>query len=114
MLDKVGGSEDVAHVDIAPRPSFDPEILSAALQLSLHQGRVLSLLLSGSLTSMRHLEQKACTSAESRRATICRLRQKLHRMKVRIHSHHGLGYSIPPEDRERIAVLVERFKGQFI
>lgn len=80
--------------------------------MSLQQGGLLCVLLAQSLTTTRIVEQRTGLTAEGRRTMIHRLRSRLERSKIRIISHPGLGYSVPPEDRARIFAIVERFNGR--
>jgi hypothetical protein len=89
---------------------YDPLILSAALRLSVLQGQVLSLLLAKALTPIKELERHSGLTSEWRRTMICRLRERLQPHRIRIITHPGAGYSIPAEDRARIAEIVEKFR----
>jgi hypothetical protein len=89
---------------------YDPMILSAALGLSVHQGQVLCLLLSNSLTLLADIERQLGIAGEGRRTLICRLRQRLQRNKIEIITHPSMGYSIPAEARARIAEIVAKFR----
>ncbi|CAJ0879456.1 hypothetical protein AMST5_03062 [freshwater sediment metagenome] len=88
----------------------DPLILSAALRLSVHQGQVLNFLLAKPLTLIKELERHFGLTSEARRTIICRLRERLQYHRIRIITHPGAGYSIPSEDRARIAEIVEQFR----